>query len=84
MRQVVQVYTCGVVLTYVWKGDEPLAVGDCVRVRNPRSVERKTRPYAKGVVTQLDSDYDGYLVVIHSKIAEHETVAPCEARQLDI
>lgn len=69
MRQVVQVYVMfnpdeGGVYTYVWKGDEPLVVGDHVRVRDPHA----RGSYLEGVVTALDSDYKGYLVVINSKV----------------
>jgi hypothetical protein len=68
-RQVVQVYVMfnpdeGGVYTYVWKGGEPLAIGDRVRVRDP-SLPSDT---LEGVVTALDSDYEGYLVIINSKV----------------
>lgn len=73
MRQVVQVYLMfapeqGGIYTYVWKGDEPLAIGDRVLVRNPRA----RGDDLEGVVVSLDSDYQGYLVVIRSKVE-----APC-------
>lgn len=54
----------GVVLTYVWKGAEPLVVGDRVRVRNPR----EPSALIEGIVVELSSDYDGYLVIINSKV----------------
>lgn len=72
MKQVVRVAVKGAVLTYVWKGDEPLVIGDVVWVRNPRSVERDKVPLVKGTVLDLNAGtYKGYLVIIHSKADEY-------------
>jgi len=57
-------------LSYVWKGDAPLVIGDIVRVRNPNEQERYLTPLVEGVVTDLNSDYQGYLVVINSKVPQ--------------
>lgn len=72
MRQVVTCYIGnsreGKLLSYVWKGKQPLAVGDRVRVRNPSTRDRRACPLVEVLVVALHSDYQGYLVVIDSKV----------------
>lgn len=75
-KQVVRVAVKGVVLSYVWKGEEPLVIGDVVWVRNPDARERATVPSVKGTVLELNAgQYKGYLVVIQRR-AEEFTMPP--------
>lgn len=70
MRQVVVCAVAGRFLSYVWHGDEPLRVGDVVRVRNPIASRRERVPLVRAVVAKTDvpQEHPGYLVIIESKV----------------
>lgn len=68
MRQVVGVVVNDVYLHYVWKGDEPLKVGDVVKVRQFGPGANPADSFT-GTVIDPDTSYDGKLVIIREKVS---------------
>jgi hypothetical protein len=82
MTQRVMVKVRNKELAYLWKGLQPLAIGDRVLVPAPYwAPDRQLVPEWEGTVTALETDYEGSLVSIRERAM---SMIPLTAAELKI